>query len=404
MTEKSQVLDVLIIGAGIAGLSAAIALGKQGYRVVVLEKSSFLRETGAAIHLPPNCTALLRWMGVNPEEFGGTLLEEIHRYDFDGNLKFKQDFAEIRQHWQAEWYLIHRVELHNSLKLRALETAELHLKCKISEIDLDTPRPSVTLEDGRVFQADLLLGADGLHSQVRPVIAPGVSPYPVGMSCFRWLLSMDELKKDEATQAYVTDPGLFLEWSAKDRRLVAYPCSNNTIFNLCAFIPSSEGKAGAGEDNWQTVGDQQAIIQGFSGFAPAVERIVGHADQTLKVWDLYDMDPLATWVQGHAALLGDAAHPFQPYMGQGGAMAIEDAVSIATLLPLGTLAREIPARLELYQSARRPRVDLVLHYTRLNGRREDDENNVRITPAEMVEFMNICVSHNEREGVSEAVE
>ncbi|KAK0822319.1 hypothetical protein LTR03_018226, partial [Friedmanniomyces endolithicus] len=76
MNISNRPLDILVIGAGIAGLSAAIALGKQGHRVVILEKSAFLREAGAAIHLPPNCTALLKWMGVDPVEFGGTLLSE----------------------------------------------------------------------------------------------------------------------------------------------------------------------------------------------------------------------------------------------------------------------------------------------------------------------------------------
>ncbi|KAJ5573313.1 FAD/NAD(P)-binding domain-containing protein [Penicillium hetheringtonii] len=82
-------------------------------------------------------------------------------------------------------------------------------------------------------------------------------------------------------------------------------------------------------------------------------------------------------------------------MGQGGAMAIEDAVSIATLLPLGTKMQDVRARLAMYNHSRRPRVDMVLHYTRLNGRREDDEKNIRITPAERIDFMKICISHNE---------
>ncbi|OQE29848.1 hypothetical protein PENSTE_c002G06657 [Penicillium steckii] len=398
MSDGNERLDVLIIGAGIAGLSAAIALGKQGHRVVILERSRFLRETGAAIHLPPNCTALLQWMGIDPEPFGGTRLEEIHRYDVGGNLKFKQDYAGIRQHWQAEWYLIHRVDLHKSLRLKAIETAELHLECKIASINIETSRPSVVLDDGRVFHADVLLGADGLHSQARPIISPGASPYPVGTSCLRWLLPVDDLKNNESTKRYVDKRGIFLEWGGKDRRLVAYPCSDNKIMNLCAFMPSEEARVqDTQSDGWQAVGDKQSILQGFSEFTPAVQNIIQSADQSLKVWDLYDMDPLATWVKGHTALLGDAAHPFQPYLGQGGAMAIEDAVSIATLLPLGTKMQDIPARLSMYHHSRRPRVEMILHYTRLNGRREDDENNVRITPAEMIDFMKICISYNERE-------
>ncbi|KAJ5605292.1 hypothetical protein N7510_010446 [Penicillium lagena] len=391
-------LDVLIIGAGIAGLSAAIALGKQGHRVVILERSGFLKETGAAIHLPPNCTALLQWLGINPMDFGGTLLHEIHRYGFDGDLKYKKEFAAIRQEWQAEWYLVHRVDLHNNLKQRAIETATLHTQCKITEINIEGTRPWASIEDGRTFVADLVLGADGLHSQVRKSIAPGApSPYQVGKSCFRWLLPMDRLREHQSTLGYVRDPGVFIEWAAEDRRLVAYPCSNNKVFNLCAFVPSSEENIGSKIDSWQTFGDKETIVRAFSKFSPGVKRIVNSATNNLNVWELYDMNTLPTWVKGNAALLGDAAHPFQPYMGQGGAMAIEDAVSIATLLAAGTCAEDIPARLEMYQSSRRPRVDLVQNFTRLNGRDENDASGNRITPADMVKIMRICFSYNEIE-------
>ncbi|CAG8020051.1 unnamed protein product [Penicillium olsonii] len=380
MADTHEALDVLIIGAGIAGLSAAIALGKQGHRVVILEKSGFLKETGAAIHLPPNCTALLRWMDIDPTDFGGTLLRK-------------------------EWYLVHRVDLHNHLKQRALETATLHTRCIITGIDIETARPSVTLTDGRIFEADLLLGADGLHSQIRPSIAPGApAPYPVGKSCFRWLIPTEDLKQYESTAEFVGGSGVFMEWAADDRRLVAYPCSDDKVFNLCAFMPSAEAKATTTSDGWQITGDKASIAQGFSKFSPGVKKIIESAGDNLKVWDLYDMEGLPTWTQQHAALVGDAAHPFQPYMGQGGAMAIEDAVSIATLLPLGTPCSEIPTRLEMYQSARRPRVDLVLEYTRRNGKDENDSTSARISPAEMVKFMGICFSHNEIEACKKMLE
>ncbi|KAJ5929879.1 hypothetical protein N7454_006829 [Penicillium verhagenii] len=357
MTVELEPLDILVVGAGVAGLSAAIALGKQGHRVIVLEKSTFLKETGAAIHLPPNSTALLRsqMMGVDPMKFGGTLLHEMHRYGSSGDLKYKKEFDNIRHIWQDEWYLVHRVDLHNYLKECALKTATLHTKCAITRIDVNSARPSVTLEDGRTFEADILLGADGLHSQVRGAIAPGApAPYP-------------------STQDFVKHEGIFIEWASDICRLVAYPCSNNKVYNLCAFIPSSEVKLDTQADGWQTRGDKDAIVRMFSEFVPGVRKIVEEADDDkLKAWEMFDMETLPTWTTGQAALIGDAAHPFQPYMGQGGAMAIEDAVGIATLLPLGTKVHDIAARLKLYESSRRPRVELVLEYTRLNGRDEND--------------------------------
>ncbi|KAJ5342927.1 hypothetical protein N7541_012051 [Penicillium brevicompactum] len=397
MNISNRPLDILVIGAGIAGLSAAIALGKQGHRVVILEKSAFLREAGAAIHLPPNCTALLKWMGVDPVEFGGTLLSEIHRYGAHGDLEYKREFDSVRHSWQAEWYLVHRVDLHNNLKNRAIETATLHTQCHIHEVELEGPRPSVRLSDGRSFDGDLLIGADGLHSQVRSRVAPDApGAYPVGTSCFRWLLPTDQLRQHDDTMKFVQQPGVFIDWSSEDRRLVAYPCSDNQVFNLCAFVPSSEARAETVDNDWQANGNKSSIQRAFSNFPPGVQKIIESADNP-KVWDLYDMLGLPTWTRGHAAVIGDAAHPFQPFMGQGAAMAIEDAVSIATLLPCGTPNETVPIRLQMYETSRRPRVDLVLHFTRANAANENDPSRPRISAAEMVKFMGICFSYNEIE-------
>ncbi|KAJ5109527.1 hypothetical protein N7456_006202 [Penicillium angulare] len=409
--EEDQPLDVLIIGAGLAGLAAAIALGKQGHRVVIIEKSSFLRETGAAIHLPPNCTALLTWMGIDPKEFGGTLLHEIHTYRFDGSLKFKKEFADVRSTWQDEWYLVHRVDLHNHLKTRAMETADLHTGCKITSIDVNSSRPSITLDDGRTFEADLLLGADGLHSQVRGAIAPSApAPYKVGKACFRWLLPTEDLQKHESTQEFVKESGIFIEWAADDRRLVAYPCSNSKVYNLCAFAPSEEMTGDTQADGWQTSGDKETIVRIFSEFAPGVQKIVESADDKLKLGMLLSLEMQRIHFS-HVSLSNenfvDLLHSDVEYylltslfvgktdMGQGGAMAIEDAVGIATLLPVGIRKNQISDRLKMYESIRRPRVEFVLEYTRLNGRDENDSASARITPAEMVRVMGICFSYNE---------
>lgn len=203
------------------------------------------------------------------------------------------------------------------------------------------------------------------------------------------------MKNNHTTKDVVGDPGVFVEWAAEDRRVVAYPCSNNKIFNLCGFLPTAE--SGRYREGWQAAGDKPPLANGFAGFAPSVRRLIDTAGDDLKVWELFDMEKLPTWVRGRAALVGDSAHPFQPYMGQGAAMAIEDALSITTLLPLGTKVEDIPARLALYEKTRQPRVDSVLKYTRLNGADENDPSVQRMTAAEMVKVMGICFSYNEIE-------
>ncbi|GES66279.1 FAD/NAD(P)-binding-domain-containing protein [Aspergillus terreus] len=131
--------------------------------------------------------------------------------------------------------------------------------------------------------------------------------------------------------------------------------------------------------DWQATGNKHALIQVFSAFSAAVRAMPESTGDDLKVWQLFDMEALSFWHKGRAALLGDAAHPFQPYISQGGAMGVEDAVSLATLLPNGTRPGDIPSRLTLYQKARRERVEYVFKYTRLNGVDEDDTSARRMT-------------------------
>jgi salicylate hydroxylase len=161
-----------------------------------------------------------------------------------------------------EWYLVHRVDLHNKLKSESTSTSKsgvpvtLHLACQVTDVDLINA--IVTLDDGRTFEGDVLLGADGLHvsssrlyeilkvahisqSFTRKRIVGDIEAYPVGKSAMRWLVPKETLLADPRTdRVSIETPGAFVEWSAPDRRLVAYPCSDDKIMNMCAFAPSSE--------------------------------------------------------------------------------------------------------------------------------------------------------------------
>ncbi|CAD0098780.1 unnamed protein product [Aureobasidium mustum] len=318
---EQRPLKVTIIGAGIAGLTAALALRKQGHEVTVIERSRFAVETGAAMHMAPNATALLEWMDVRPSEVGGTLLRQMRRFDANGNLLHTKEFGpEDRSHWQTEWYLVHRVDLHNKLKSEATSTTrdgvpvQLHLACKVTDIDLHNA--TVTLEDGRTFNGDLLLGADGLHSFTRKQIVGEIQPYAVGKSCMRWLVSKETLLADPRTdRASIETPGAFVEWSAPDRRLVAYPCGDDKIMNMCAFAPSSEFQDPENvsiDVEYNTSGNMNLMLRAFKNFCPAVQAAMENSGDSLKIWDMYDMKTLPKWCEGSSAIIGDAAHPFQP--------------------------------------------------------------------------------------------
>ncbi|EKG19946.1 Monooxygenase FAD-binding protein [Macrophomina phaseolina MS6] len=389
----AQNLKIVIVGAGIGGLTAAIALRQQGHKVEVFERSRLLSEVGAAIHVAPNFTVILNRLGVFPEEFGGTEYRGMVLRDAQAEVQHKVLHGEERKSWQAPYWLVHRVDLHNALRNKATSKdgfgSPVTIHTASAVVDVDCTNATITLADGTTATGDVVLAADGVHSVAREIVTGGTYPTKTsGKCCYRWLLPQSVLNEDPELQALVGEPGIMTEIKGAGRRIVLYPCKNGQLMNCAAFVPVEE--VGVIQKGWNQSGNKEKLLQSFSGYAPQVLRFLEMAPEgSVAVWDLLDMPVLPTWVNGRVALLGDAAHPFLPCkygtvavgfkvqmlmrstdMGQGAAQAIEDAAALGALLPLDTAVNEIPRRLRMYEKCRKERADVIQEFTRVRGRDE----------------------------------
>ncbi|USP82364.1 salicylate hydroxylase [Curvularia clavata] len=377
-TNSERPLNITICGAGIGGLSAAIFLRQRGHKVTLLEASRFANELGAAVHLAPNANGLLRRMGLIPEAKGAVECERLTQLLPNGKQLFSVDLKREAGRWQHPWQLAHRVSLHSELKRLATceegagTPAVLKLKSKV--LDVDPKEGVVVLESGEKIQSDIVVGADGVHSKTRLRLpgAENIKVFGSGKSAFRFLIPRQRAFDEPDTRKFADKEGHLVMIFARDRRVVVYPTSDNTLLNFICIHPTSESQINPQEpesSGWQNQGNLDKMLEVYKDFEPAVLKLLSMADEeTLKVWELLDMDQLPTWTHEKLVLIGDAAHPFTPHQGQGAGQAIEDAASLAVMLPLGVPLESIPARLKLYEKCRYERASAIQEYSRIAGK------------------------------------
>lgn len=239
----------------------------------------------------------------------------------------------------------------------------MHISARINSVDADTA--TLSLVDGSTARGDVIVGADGVHSVARSAISPHAQAARGKHSAFRFLVSREQALADPKTAAFFSRKGSMDMWYSEDRKVVLYPCADNKYLNFVCIHPAD---LSAASDGYNTTANKPLMLRIFHDFDPILLAMLEKADpESLKVYPLFDMETLPTFVRGRLALIGDAAHPFLPHLAQGGAMAIEDGVALGVMLSGDASCADVPSRLQLYNDARHSRATLIQKYTRIVG-------------------------------------
>jgi salicylate hydroxylase len=348
----SEQLQIAIVGGGIGGLTAALALRGRGLDVTVFEQAGDLREIGAGMSIHSNAALLLQRIGLTDRiktigaPIAGLLLRTSQGERIDTSSSPSSG---------VQSYNVHRAEF---LKLLAdaLPVGTLHLGHRLSRAGETNGRVQLTFAHRATVEADLVIGADGIHSVVQREIGLSTYPSSEGIMAYRGLIPSERLSWAKEIG------GQMSMWLGKGRSFLCYPVSGGRLINMVAFVPTNLES----EESWTAPGDLKALAVEYAGWDNPVLETIGALDQTFR-WGVYDRAPLPYWSAGRMTLLGDAAHPMVPHLGQGAAQAIEDGFTLAVLLE-GAKRQDVPRRLRAYERLRLERTSQIQTMARDTGR------------------------------------
>lgn len=347
MTTPST-LSIAIVGAGMGGLAVAGTLRRAGFgNIKVYEQAGRFGRIGAGIQMMPNSMKVLRGIGVEDRLRKRAFAPYSHLNRVWDTGEVTTELAMPESLYGAPYLCMHRADLHDALT-SVVPDGMIELNRKLEGLDQKGGQVTLSFADGSKATADLVIGADGVHSTVRDILLGPEKPFNRGRVAYRAVFPAELIGRDigpSRTKWWGTDRHIVIYYTRADRSEVYFVTS----------VP--EPIEWATRESWSAKGDVNELRAAYEGFHPDVRAVLEGCPDCHK-WAILEREPLPTWSEGRVVLLGDACHPMTPYMAQGAATSIEDAAVLTRCLE-AIKGDDIEGALRRYEAHRKPRTSRI---------------------------------------------
>lgn len=295
----------------------------------------------------------LGWGVGNSVREKGVAIQEVHILKYKDQQSLGR--APVTRKF-GEQFVVHRADLHNALvqKMQELPNVELKLNSAVKGVDFD--QASVALNSGETVEGDVVLGADGIKSVIRPqLLGEDHGPIPTGDAVYRVMIPAEQMREDPELRPFIEEAKGY-RWVGPHRHIMAYPVRGHQLFNMVLAHPERREL----EESWTVKGSKKELLAEYEGWDSRLVKMLQKAPEgDVLEWKLCSHAPLDTWIRGKVTLMGDACHPMLPYVAQGAAQACEDAAALSTVLSLVEDKNDIPLALKAFERSQKQRAERV---------------------------------------------
>lgn len=348
-------MKIAIVGGGIGGAALGHCLLRKGFDVMIYEQAQAFGEVGAGVQMTPNAVKAIKGMGLYEDFLQKAFYPEavVGRNWHTARENFRISLGdEFRSHYEAPFIHVHRADL-LELFTSALPPERCRFGYHCTGVETDGADAVAHFSNGERVEADVIIGADGVRSVVRGSLFAETEVRWTGHMCYRALVPTGGVVD------FVNPDSTF--WMGPNGHVVTYYVKGGDSVNIVAVREADEWV----EESWSTLSSKEALLGDFEGWHSTLQTLFSKVNEVYS-WGLFDRDPMKSWVKGRVALLGDACHPMLPFLSQGAAMAIEDALVLSDALAASP--EDIELALQRYQDERLPRCSRVQLEARERGR------------------------------------